>query len=367
MTKIRKLAFLICFAALFTTVLADSAYINSVWYNVYQIKMANENDAKAEIDTHFDKLKKLNVNRVFFLVKHPNGRGYYKSKIVKPMVIYNEETKKYQTLDWDVLDYVMKKGNEYGIEVFPYVNIFAEEGYFLEENKKFAEVKKDGKISRWSSPAIEDVVERNIAILKELVENYDVKGIQFDRVRYEDISSGYNGESIEKFKAIYQREPLSPKDREFVDFRKNNITQFVEKAYRKIKEIKPEIEVSAAVFHSPTTAAEVLQDWGRWVELGILDAVYTMSYTNDTNLFKKFIAENIEAYKKGNGKVKMIIGIGAYYKNMTPEILSEQLKICFEKEELSGVCWFSAYNLFEDRFYNAVINVDYENKMIKKN
>ena len=122
--------------------------------------------------------------------------------------------------------------------------------------------------------------------------------------------------------------------------------------------------MSAAVFHSPTTAKDVLQDWGQWADNGIIDALYTMTYTNDNSRFKVYANENNDVARKNGNRVKIIIGMGPYYKNMTPAILTEQLKICFDKEKISGVCWFSAYNLMEDRFFDLLKKVDYVYKRI---
>lgn len=361
---LKKLVIFFILVGINFNIFADDSYINAVWYNVYQINLSSQMDAKAQIDEHFRMFKDIKVNKVFFLVKNPNGRAYYKSSILKPVLVTDFVTGKNEELKWDTLEYIIKKGKEYNIKICPYVNIFAEEGYYLEENPGFAERNKEGKVTKWVSPTVPVVKERMQKILEEIVSNYDIDGIQFDRVRYENINSGYNEKSLELFKLRYGRIPANDKDLSFIEFRKESVNEFVSDLYQTIKKIKPDLEVSAAVFHSPTTALEVLQDWGKWVENDNIDAIYTMTYTNDNLRFKTYLNENIEVLKKNNGKVKIVIGMGPYYKNMTTDILKKQLQMCFEKNELSGVCWFSAYNLMEDRFYNVMKNVDYNNKKI---
>lgn len=342
----------------------ESRYINAVWYNVYQINLSSQQDAKAQIDEHFRFFEQLGVNKVFFLVKNPNGRAYYNSEILKPVTVNDFVSNKTTPISWDVLDYVIKKAKQHKIAICPYINIFSEDGYFLDENPDFAEKNKDGKAMRWASPAVENVTDRMIDIAKEIITKYNVDGIQFDRVRYENMTSGYNSESLRQFKEIYGKMPKSEKDADFIKFRQDRINKFIEKAYKKIKKAAPEIEISAAVYHSPSTAKEVLQDWENWADNGWIDALYTMTYTNDNGRFKGYLNENCDVAKRNNGKVRIIVGMAPYYKNMTPAILAEQLKMCMEKEEIAGVCWFSAYNLMEDRFFEMLKNVDYTYKRI---
>ena len=89
---------------------SEEKKINAVWYNVYQINIANIKEAKAQIDMHFRTMNELGINTIFFMVKSPNGRAYYKSKILKP-VLNN--------------DYVTNKNSENSenfLEVLTFIN-----------------------------------------------------------------------------------------------------------------------------------------------------------------------------------------------------------------------------------------------------
>ena len=331
--------------------------IRAVWYNVYQINTSNISEARGQIDMHFRAMKEMGINRVFFLVKNPNGRVYYKSKILKPILNNDFVTNNNSENNWDVLEYVIKKSKENNMKIYPYLNVFAESGYFLKENPEYAEKNREGKKYEWVSPAINEVKNRMIDITEEIVKNYEIDGIQLDRVRYENVYAGFNETSIKLYREKYGKEP-DIKDSDFIEYRKNLITEFVEELYKRIKNIKPDIEVSAAVFHSPKTAENVLQDWKVWAEKGILDYVYTMSYTNNENSFQVFLNDNIGVFKDKNLKTKLVIGVGAYYKNMTPEILSRQIKEVYRTNEAEGVCYFSFYNMIEDDFYKLISSKD---------
>ncbi len=331
---------------------AEEKKINAAWYNVYQINIGNVKEAKAQIDMHFRTMNELGINTVFFMVKSPNGRAYYKSKILKPILNSDYVTNQNSKNQFDVLEYVIQKCCQYGMAVHPYINIFAEQGYFLEENPSFAEKDSKGKPYCWSSPAVKEVQDRILSVIEEIVTNYKVDGIQLDRIRYEDIYGGFNDTSVSLYKSQYGKDP-SLKDADFMKFKKQLITDFVASAVKKVKSINPQLSVSAAVFHSPKTAENVVQDFAKWIDIEGFDALYTMSYTNNNTSFNQFLKDNSAIFNGKNSKTKLIIGVGAYYKDMTPEILKEQVKTALQDKNVSGICYFSAYNLFEDRFFNA--------------
>ena len=327
--------------------------VKAVWYNVYQINTGNVLEAKSQIDLHFRTMKKMGINRVFFLVKNPNGRVYYKSKILKPILNSDFVTNNNDENSWDVLEYVIKKSRENSIKIYPYINVFAESGYYLKENPSFAEKSVYGGKYEWASPAIKEVKERVVSIVEEIVKNYDIDGIQLDRIRYEDSNAGFNEVLINGYRAECGKEP-DLKDCNFKQYRKDLITEFVGELYKKVKEIKPGIEFSAAVFHSPKTAENVMQDWPEWVKRNYVDYVYTMSYTNNETIFKTFLNDNLNVFKDEKIKAKLVIGVGAYYKNMTPEILVNQVKAIYESQKAEGVCYFSFYNMIDDKFYKVL-------------
>jgi uncharacterized lipoprotein YddW (UPF0748 family) len=314
------------------------------------------------IDQHFRDFSEMGINSVFFMVKNPNGRAYYKSKILKPVLIRDEISYKSDVLNWDPLEYIIKKARENDIKINAYVNIFSENGYYLDENPEFSEKKYDGTTIRWSSPSIKQVRERMIDVIEELAENYNIDGIQLDRIRYDNSEAGFGSDAMAGFKKKYGKE-AAIKDRDFLQYRKDFISTFVEEAGKRIKKIRKNIEYSVAVFHSPTTAKEVLQDWDRWVKEGYIDAVYTMSYTNKPDIFKKYLDENSRLIEK-YPDVKLIMGVGAYYKDMTPANIKEQVQMCFENANVAGVCYFNSYSLMRDDIFRAVKEIDTANKMM---
>ena len=134
-----------------------------------------------------------------------------------------------------------------------------------------------------------------------VVQNYDIDGIQFDRVRYPDSFDdqfrpvwGYNPSSLNRFRLEAGRidTPL-PTDAQWTNWRREQITNLVRRIYLEAKVRKPNLWVSAATityrsaprnleeFQKTRTYSEVLQDWAGWTAAGILDLNIPMNYKRE--------------------------------------------------------------------------------------
>jgi len=147
-----------------------------------------------------------------------------------------------------------------------------------------------------------------LSIVEEVVTNYDVDGIHFDYIRYPDNRGLFPDDGMYR---IYG------KGKTRADWRRDNITRFVEKAYNKVKTIKPWIQVSSSPLgryralgaqgHGWTAFETVYQDAAKWMKVGIHDAIYPMMYYKD-QLFYPYVDDWVN-YR--NGRI-LVPGLGAY-------------------------------------------------------
>ena len=149
-------------------------------------------------------------------------------------------------------------------------------------------------------PAAADYI---VGMFTSVVANYDIDGINFDRIRYPDgqlaaypgfNSWGYNPVALERFHAASGRtdRPL-PNDLEWSQWRRDQITSIVRRVYLESHALKPEIVVSAATitygygpgqltgWESTRPYNETLQDWRAWMDEGILDLNIPMNYKRE--------------------------------------------------------------------------------------
>jgi len=149
-------------------------------------------------------------------------------------------------------------------------------------------------------PAAADYI---VSMYTSVVENYDVDGINFDRIRYPDgqlaawpadNSWGYNPVALGRFHAATGRtdRPL-PDDAQWAQWRRDQITNIVRRVYLEAHAAKPGIVVSADTitygdgpdqvggWEASRPYRETLQDWRAWMEEGILDLNIPMNYKRE--------------------------------------------------------------------------------------
>lgn len=182
----------------------------------------------------------------------------------------------------------------------------------------------------YTGPANRKVRQHIYDIWMDILKNYDVDGLHFDYVRLASPDFDFSRTSLETFrkwlqpklsgeerrelKQALKQNPLAAPDThapKFADFQREQITMLVERIYRGVKQRKPKVTVSAAVFANDENAFNRrFQDWRRWLSMGILDVACPMAYSTDTDVFKKQIQiATTSAHSAGRN---VWAGIGAY-------------------------------------------------------
>jgi uncharacterized lipoprotein YddW (UPF0748 family) len=153
-------------------------------------------------------------------------------------------------------------------------------------------------------PGHPDAADYIVRMYTSVAANYDIDGLNFDRVRYPDQQNtvtfrgvsqwGYNPVAVARFQQVTGRSdrPL-PEDSQWLSWRRDQITNIVRKVYVETYAIKPHIAISADTItygYGPATQGgwentrtykEVVQDWRGWMEEGILDLNIPMNYKRE--------------------------------------------------------------------------------------
>ncbi len=224
----------------------------------------------------------------------------------------------------DQIEQCLAAAKKYDIEVHVWKVNFRCSHYgtksFLDRMKKEGrlQVDVDGVEQPWLNPAHPKNRELEINAMLEVVRKYDVAGIHFDYIRYPNGSMSFDNFS----RALFEKERNIkvknwPRDcyrggsleKEYTDFRCEQITKLVEAVSRQARKIKPQIKISAAVFRSyPDCRNTVAQDWPLWVKNGYFDFLCPMDYTGDDVEYAMWIKQQ---KKLIDGKCLLYPGIGA--------------------------------------------------------
>ena len=197
-----------------------------------------------------------------------------------------------------------------------------------------------GKLARWTRARAEEIeglyttpilaaaAAHTEAVVRDLARRYELDGVHLDYARYPSERFDYSRGAIGEFRA-HVRPRLAEAERraldarqaddvmtypdalpsEWRDFRIARMTALVRRLREAVEAERPRALVTAATVPDAREAVEHrLQDWKRWLEDGLLDAVCPMAYASEPRLF----ADQISAARDAAGDRALWAGIGAY-------------------------------------------------------
>lgn len=199
-------------------------------------------------------------------------------------------------------------------------NLSAAPQSFIDEMRAAGRTQVDryGEPVDWLCPSNPDNQQLEHDSMLEVVQNYDVDGIHFDYIRYPNADSCYCDACRARFEeqtgntvTTWPDDVLNggALESDFQDWRRQQITNLVSWVYQDVKAIKPQVQVSAAVFSRyPSCRESVGQDWVEWINEGIVDFLCPMDYTEDFDYFENIVGGQLAF---AENRIPIYPGIGA--------------------------------------------------------
>lgn len=260
-----------------------------------------------------DRLQEANFNLVFFQVRL-RGDVAYRSDIEPASEVFSG---KYGVLPgYDPLAFVVEECHKRGMECHAWFVTFPvgsdktvrKQGQ-LSVVKRHPELCKLHKGEWFLDPGVPGTTDYLLALVREIVQGYDIDGIHFDYIRYPEAAETFPD------KITYRKSKSKlPLDK----WRRENINRLVVRIYDEVKRLKPYVQVSSSplgkysriprVPNAGWTALEnVFQDPKHWLEAGKQDMIVPMMYYLHKNFFP-FMDNWVE-----NANSRLIVpGLGAY-------------------------------------------------------
>jgi len=225
----------------------------------------------------------------------------------------------------DSIAEAVKAGKKYGVELHVWkvnFNCMNAPKEFLEKMRAQGrlQVSRDGVEEPWLCPSDPRNQQLEVDSFCEIVRKYDVDGIHFDYIRFPGAGYCFCEGCRERFARFWREKkgteltdpPQSTWNWEvrelWQEWRRAQIAEVVARTHAAVKKIRPEVEVSAAVFRDyPNCADTVGQDWVQWAKNGWLDFVCPMNYTNSAERFIFMTGSQKEAL---DAVIPMYPGIG---------------------------------------------------------
>lgn len=303
------------------------------------------------------------------VVMYNKGVTLYPSKTMKELI--GEEIDS-AFIGRDPLSELIEEAHKQDIKVIAWFEFGFSSSYKLNGGKivkakpNWGSKNNEGKLVTkngfdWLNGFDSEVREFMLSLIKEVVTNYDVDGIQGDdRLPAMPVEAGYEDFTINKYMEEHNgvKPPKDFRDTAWVNWRANILNDYMGEIYTTVKNIKPNIIVSMAPSIYPWSKEEYLQDWIQWVKQGYVDLVIPQLYRQNIKDYIKVLDDIVKEQLTKEELKKFYPGIllkvGSYYPS--EELLKEMI---YEnrKRNINGEVFFfyegikKFPNIFKEQLY----------------
>ena len=261
----------------------------------------------------------------------------------------------------DILEEIIEQGHERGMSVIPWFEF----GFMAPADSELARrypewltsrqdgstIWWEGKVHQrvWLNPLRPEVQQFMTDLIVEIVSNYDIDGIQLDDHFGYPSELGYDDYTVSLYRDEHDGKfpPTNPKNREWVQWRADKITDYVETLFHAIKQHNPKAIVSVSPNPQYFSLNSFLLDWYKWERKGFIEELVVQIYRDRQDSFIRELEQpEILAARE---HIPVAIGIlsGLKGRNIPWHKISKQVKIARERE-YAGVSFFfyeSLWNL----------------------
>lgn len=320
-------------------------------------------DSKEGIEEAVTRCKSFGIDQIYVVVWN---RGY----TLYPSTIMEREFGKKvapRFADRDMLKELIEIAHTKGLKVhawfeFGFSSSYqeADGGHILTKKPSWKAIDNEGNLVskngfQWMNAFDPEVQNFLISLIQEVMENYDIDGIQGDdRLPANPSTAGYDELTVSLYKGEHDGKapPKDYRDSLWIDWRAKRLNLFAKRVYETVKQIKPNISVTMAPSIFPWSKEEYLQDWPAWVENGWVDAIIPQVYRYDIKAYTTTLDTNLEFMPK-NTKTELIPGVLLKVNDYTPSkrFLKKMVKANRERGLDSEVFFFYEGLKEHERFF----------------
>ncbi|AFZ46537.1 protein of unknown function DUF187 [Cyanobacterium stanieri PCC 7202] len=191
----------------------------------------------------------------------------------------------------------------------------------------------------WLNPFHPEVQQFITSLVMEVINRYDIDGIQFDDHLALPVSLGYDSYTRNLYRQeTNQNPPTNFRDGAWVRWRANKITDFVEQLNRQIKARKPNAIFSVSPNPYTTAYNSFLQDWLDWVRKDLINELIVQVYRADFSAFMREITS--PEIREARDRIPVGIGILTGLGNRIKSIDFIRDKALAVRRERLGISFF---------------------------
>ena len=263
-------------------------------------------ESRKNIIEALDFLRSHGFNTIFPVVWN---RGYtlYPSQVMSryslPTIdpFYNQQQR-------DPLAEIIQEAHQRQIEVIPWLEYgfaashLANGGHIVQKYPHWQAVDRDGTAVRhggltWMNGFLPDVQKFMLEIVREIISNYPVDGIQgCDRFPALPVTAGYDNFTLGQYQSEFGvQPPRNHGNSQWIQWRADRLTDFLAQIYQTIKTANPQAIVSLSPAVYPFCLNNLLQDSQAWVEKGLVDIIHPQIYRSSFSRYSQEVKQIINS------------------------------------------------------------------------
>lgn len=352
--------------------------IRSIWVTRWDYRSASD------IAKVMDNCQRAGFNTVLFQVRG-NGTVFYPSRIEPWSEAYD-----WKSPGYDPLAVAVTEAHRRGMQLHAWVNVIPgwrgkeppsnpRQLYASRPNWFWHDAAGRREPMGWYqnlNPCLPEVRQHLTAVMHEIVSRYPVDGLHMDYLRYpNEWHSGYGeGGAVPDYPrdprtlALFRQATGRTPDQApalWTKWRADQLTLLVQEIRMMVNQTRPGTWLSSAVKAVPEEGFhQHFQDSRRWVEAGLLDAVYPMNYARDASTYNRSLA----AWQGTTNRVPVIVGVMfdkrdertvaeqvAQAKRSTSHFAAFAYNSLFERLDATGKPIFDDQSASRDRLRKAVL------------
>ena len=205
---------------------------------------------------------------------------------------------------------------------------------------------KDNSNFYWMVQTRKDVQDFLIDLVMEIVRNYDVDGLELDRIRYSSLQYGYDSytDSLYRLEHNGNPPPTNYSDPSWIRWRADKLNEFQARVYDSVKSVRPKFNLSnAPSLYSAsqyTSYNNFCQDWVWWVNNNKIDNVQVQSYVESPSAFSS-ILDYIQTLVNDKSKVFPSFAVSPGSNSLQPQVVFQFIDVTRTKGFKGNSIWYS--------------------------
>jgi uncharacterized lipoprotein YddW (UPF0748 family) len=324
--------------------------------------------SRAQIKVGLQRLKDLGFNTIYPVVWQ-RGFTLYPSKVAQDFIGFSVMENPNVFQNRDMLTEVIEIAKPLDLRVIPWF----EYGLMAPPNSPLAQKHPDlltldinqspirlkshdsnkRDIQAWLNPCQPKVQQFIVDLIAEIVENYEIDGIQLDDHFGFPVEMGYDlfTQNLYKTEQSAKDVPSNHQDPKWVSWRTKKTTELLEKIFHTVKSKRSDCLISISPNPLGFAKKYYLADWELWVKKGLAEEIVLQVYRDNLSRFLGEISKLEVMQSKNHVPVSIGILTGLKNKPVALDLIKKQIHET-RAAKLAGVSFFFYESLFNEIVLN---------------